>query len=167
MARPFGQQEFGAASDIVEAAVVGVEARRQAEARVEREGADERAGAEAVVLQPGGERLDAWRQSIAAVLAVAMLKRVQTGKDAGVRGQRDDGLSVGERETDAAGGDGIDVRRARRAAVAAERVAAQRIDGDEEDVAVRCLNKVETIRGASRGQESDKNDGKRREYPIT
>ena len=54
-----------------------------------------------------------------------------------MRRQRDDGLRVREREPDPGGGQRVDVRRARRPAVAAERVAAQRVDRDQQDVAVR------------------------------
>ena len=51
-------------------------------------------------------------------------------------GQRHDGVRVREREPRAAGGQAIEVRRLRRAAVRRQRVGAQRVDRDEQDVLV-------------------------------
>ena len=64
------------------------------------------AATKAPVLKPAAfkrrrQRLDARRQAIAAVFAVAVLKRVEAGEDAGVRRERDDRLRVRERKADA------------------------------------------------------------------
>ena len=69
-----------------------------------------------------------------------------------MRGQRDDRLCVGERESDAGGREGVDVRRAGGPPFGAERVGAQRVDGDKENVAVRILAEIERALTAGGGR---------------
>ena len=102
---------------IVEAPVVDVEPRRQAEPCVEREGGHERTRREAARLQDRRERRHPRLQPVATVFAVAVLKRVGAGEDARVRRQRHDCLGVGERKADASCRNRIDVGRARQSAV--------------------------------------------------
>src|SRR5262249_24649750 len=142
-----------------EAAVVDVEAGRQPEARIEWEGGDERAGLEAAGLELRGERLCSRRQAIPGVLAVSVLKRVEPGQDAGVRRQRDHRMGMRKRKADAGTRERVDRRGTGRTAVDAERVAAQRIDRDEQDVAVGRLNNVRrspTVAGARRRDQRDR-----------
>jgi len=156
---PLGQQELGAAADIVEASVVDVEASRQTEARVERKGGDERGGLEGRRLQPRCECLRARRQARARVLAIAVLIRVQPREDAGVRGQRHHRLRVREREPQSVGGERVDRGRSRRTAVAAERIAAQGVDSDQQDVAVGILNQKLCGRTPARRHDRRSHDG--------
>jgi hypothetical protein len=80
-----------------------------------------------------------------------VLERVHAGQDAGVRGQRDDRVRVGECEANALGREPIDVRRPRRSAVDAERVGSERVDGDEQDVLIRNLSKSQPTRASGAG----------------
>src|SRR5262245_44947881 len=63
-----------------------------------------------------------------------MLKRVPPREDAGVRWERHDGMGVGEVEADAFTREPIERRRRCRTAVASQRVGAERVDRDEQDV---------------------------------
>ena len=76
-------------------------------------------------------------QPIAAVVTQAMLERVPPGKDAGVRRERHDRVRVGEVEADAFTREPIEHRRRGRTTVASQRVAAERVDRDEQDVQAR------------------------------
>ena len=115
--------------------VVDVEAARQTEAGVERKSADEGAGPVVAPAHQRRERLDGGREPEAGVLAHAVAEGVQTGEDVRVRRQRDDTGGAGLGEADAGGGEPIDPRRrGRSVAVGANRVSAQRVDGDQLDV---------------------------------
>ncbi len=131
------QREVDGAAGFADPVVVDVEAGVQTEALIEREPADERAGREAERLQPRRQRVGLRLDPIAVVVADAVLVGIGAGQDAGVRRQRDDGVRVREGEARAARGERVEVRRAGAAAVGRQRIGAQRVDGDEEDVAVR------------------------------
>jgi hypothetical protein len=139
--RPLRNHKLPAGRDRVEPAVVGIEAGRQTKARIERKCADERGCREAGRFQPRRDRFGALRQAIAAVIPDPVLERIRAREDAGVRGQRDDGVRVSKGEADTGSRQRIDVRRPRRAPVAAERVGAQRVDGDEQHVLLGVLRK--------------------------
>ncbi len=103
---------------------------------VEREAAREGAGREAHRLEARrGGRLRR-RQAVARVVANAVLVRIVPGQDRRVRDERDDGVGVREIEARAVRRQPVQIRRRRAAAVRPERVGAQRVDRDEQDVAV-------------------------------
>jgi hypothetical protein len=129
-----GHDEFGRRPGIAEAVVVDIETPVEAKTRVQRETGDERRRSIARLFQHRRRGTGVRRQSVAAVVAQAMLKRVLAGENAGVRRQRDHRVRVGEVEPNALGRQAIERRRRGRAAVAAKRVGAKRIDGDEQDV---------------------------------
>src|SRR4051812_30609373 len=66
-----------------------------------------------------------------------MLKRISTGEDAGVRTERGHRMRVRKPEPHALGRPPIERRRRRRPAVTTQRIGAQRVDGDEENVLMR------------------------------
>ncbi len=136
--RALGHAEGDVGFALGEAVVVDVEAARQAEAGVEREGADEGAGAIAARVEQRRERVGGGRETEAGVFADAVAERIDAREDVGVRRQRHDRRGVGLIEADAGGGEAVDPGGGDRAvAVGADRVGAQRVDGDEEDVARR------------------------------
>ncbi len=75
-------------------------------------------------------------EPIAGVVADAVLVRIPSAEDAGVRRQRDDRVGVREVEARAARGQRVQVRRRGAPAVRTERVGAQRVDRDEQHVAI-------------------------------
>ena len=77
-----------------EAVVVDVEAAREAEARVEREGAHEGAGAVAARLQQRGQRVGPGREAEAGVVAHAVVEREAAREDVRVGRQRHDVVRV-------------------------------------------------------------------------
>jgi hypothetical protein len=83
-----------------------------------------------------GRRRQRRRDAITGVVAHAVLVRIAARENAGVRGERDHRVRVRELEARTAGGEAIEIRRRRPAAVAAEGIGTQRVDGDEQDVAV-------------------------------
>ena len=103
---------------------------------MDRKGADEGGGLKPRLLQPRRRRLRPGRQPVAAVVADAVLKRIRAGQDAGVRAQRRHCVRMLEREADAAAGEPIERRRRRRAAIRPERIGAQGVDGDQQNVLV-------------------------------
>ena len=118
--------------------VVDVETWRQTEARIERKGADERAGAVVPRAQQRRQRRDLRRKTEAGVFAHAVAERIQAREDGGMRRQGDDGRGAGLGESDAAGRQPIDPRGRRGlVAVGAERIGAERVDGDEEHIGRR------------------------------
>ena len=137
------ERELGGARHLVQPVVVNTETGVQAELRVERERADERAGREPLGAQARGERLGAGGHPEAAVVANAMLKGIQAGQDADVRGQRDDGMRMREVVADAIGGQGVEVRRRGAPPVGAKRVGPQRVDRDEQHVLIGRLQHAE------------------------
>jgi hypothetical protein len=134
---PFGHHELGRRARLAEAIVVDVEPVGQPEARMQRKGADEGSSRVAGLLEQrrSGARLG--RQTVAAVVAQAMLKRELAREDARVRRQGEDGVGMREIEADALGGEPIERRRCRGAAIRTERIGAERVDGDEQDVLLR------------------------------
>ncbi|MFO0980811.1 MAG: hypothetical protein U1E76_03515 [Planctomycetota bacterium] len=136
----------GAAAPLVQrASVVGGAVRRQAivviesliepELRLEHERRDERSGVVAGSLQRLGHGDVLGREPEQAVVAHAMLVRVEPGEDRGMRrrGQRTRGVRV--LEAHAARCQPIDHRRHfLRAAVAAELVGARRVERDQDEV---------------------------------
>ena len=147
-----------------------VEAGGEAESGVERKRADERAGCKALRLEKRRQRRQARREPVPAVLAETMLKRIGPGEHARMRRQCDHAVRVGEGKADAGSGKGIDVGRPRRPSVAPQRIAAERVDGDQEHVLVGCRGQRERSRrtrpasheqGGARGREQagDAGDG--------
>src|SRR5205823_8543338 len=92
------RDDEAAARHVVEAAVVDVEAGRQAEPGVERERAHERGGCESLRLQKRRERGGARFQSISGVLSVSVLIWIEAGQDGRMRRQCDDRMRMRERE---------------------------------------------------------------------
>ena len=133
LAAPLGQGQGSIRSG--EPVVVDVEPAAEAEARVQGEGADERARPVSSRLEEGGEGRPVAREAEAGVVAHAVLEGQPAGQDVGVRGQGDDVVGVGLPEDHARGGQAVQVgSRARGRAVGAQRVGAEGVDGDEEDV---------------------------------
>ena len=125
---------------------------------MQRERADEGGGRVAGLLQQRGGGARARAQPVAAVVADAMLKRIDAGQDRRVRRQRRDGVRVRELEAHAIGREPIEGRRRRRPTVAAERVRAQRVDCDEQDVLMRDRAEIGRLRRArDRRKRSEKN----------
>ena len=91
--------------------VVRVESAREAEPRVEHERADERAGAVPGVVQKRGERRRAGGERGGAVVADAVRRRCEAGKNGRVGRQRHRRVRVRVGEADAARGQPIDRRR--------------------------------------------------------
>jgi hypothetical protein len=148
-----GQRKVGRVAGPSEAVVINVEPAVQPEAPLERHAADECARREPLGLQHGGDRRQPRLQPVSAVIADAVFEGIGTGKDAGVRGPRQDGVRVCEVEPRSVRRERVEIRRARRAAVAAERVGAQRVDGHEQDVLIRLA-----IEGRSRLAGRDRPD---------
>src|SRR4029079_18632524 len=134
--RPLGEREIGVVAGTSEAVVVFIEAAVQPDAALERHGPDEGARCESLPLQDCRDRGETSLQTVSAVIANAMLARIRAGQDAGVWGACQAGVRVREVETRAGGGERIEIRRLRRAAVAGKGVRAQGVDGDEEKVLV-------------------------------
>ena len=103
---------------------------------VEREAADERAGGEPLPLQQRRRGRLLRIEAVAGVVADAVLVRIQARQHARMRHERDDGVGVREAEARAARRQLIEVGRRRAPAIRPERVGAQRVDGDQEDVAI-------------------------------
>ncbi len=82
--RPFGHDELGRVAGLAKAIVVDVEAVAQAEPRVQRERCDERPGCVTGLPEQGCDRARIRGQSIAAVVAQPVLKRIETRQDRGV-----------------------------------------------------------------------------------
>ncbi len=117
--------------------VVAVEPLCETELPIERKGADERSSGEAVLFSALGECDGVVVQAEAGVVANTMLEGIVPGHDAGVRRQGDDGVRVREREADAFGGEAIEIGRRGASTVAAERVATQGVDRDQQHVLIR------------------------------
>jgi hypothetical protein len=131
----------GAAAESI---VVPIESDVQAEPPVERESADEGTGRETASLQLGGQRRPLRVESIAGVVPDSVLVRVAAAENARVRGQRDDGVRVSEGEARATGGQPIEIRCHGAAAIRAEHVSPQRVDGDQQHVAIGVDRERET-----------------------
>ncbi len=134
---PFRQREVDGATGFADAVVVDIEAGVQAKTLIERESAHEGSGGEAEALHPHGERGGIGLDSIAVVVADAVLVRVDAGQQAGMRRQRDHGVCVGEGEPRAACRERIDARRAGASAIGGHGIRPQRVDGDDQDIALR------------------------------
>ena len=116
--------------------VVDVEPAVQAEARVEDEGADERARPVAGALEHGGQRRQLRAEPKQAVGAEAVHRRRHGRQDGCVRGKRQRRGAVRAREPEAFGCELVEVRgEAGAAAERADPIEAQRVDRDEEHVA--------------------------------
>ena len=114
--------------------VVDVEAPVEPEPGIEREGADEGPGAPAPLLENRGEGGPLGREAEARVVVNAVAQGVLAGEQVGVGGQGHDVVRPGRLEANALGGQAVDPRRPRVApAVAAERVRAEGVDGDDQD----------------------------------
>ncbi len=133
---PLGDDEVLLVRALGVTVVVDVEPAIEPELRVERKRADERSGGVARAAQDGGEGRHRRREPEAAVLAHAVLKRIEPGEDVGVGGQRHHVVSVGVGEHPPLGGQAIE-NGSLRPPVAGEtrRVGAQGVDGDQDDVA--------------------------------
>ena len=135
--RPLGHDELSRVARFPESIVVDVEPLIQAETRVQRKGGDEGTGRVTSLLENRRERTCARREPIAAVLADAVDVRILTGENARVRWQRKDGLRMRKREADAFARKPVERGRRCRAAVRAERIRAQCVDRDEENILSR------------------------------
>ncbi|HKB11684.1 MAG TPA: hypothetical protein VKD69_13565 [Vicinamibacterales bacterium] len=119
----------------LDSVVVDFEAGIEAEAGVEDERADERAGAVAGALQFTGERRPGAVEAERSVVAHAVGDRIQAGHDRGVRRECHRHVRVREFEAQTLAGKAIERRREpERAAVGPDAIGAQRIDGDEQHV---------------------------------
>ncbi len=133
LSRPLGHGEGGRARSS-HPVVVHLEPAVEPEARVERERADEGPGAPALLAQDRGEGRPVRGETEARVVVNPVAQRVVAGEQVGVRGQGHHVVRPCRLEADALGRQAVDPRRPRvAAAVAAERVRAQRVDGHEED----------------------------------
>jgi len=86
--------------------------------------------------QAGRHRRDLGRESVAWIVADAVLEGQQPGQDAGMRGERDDGVGVSEIEAEPSSGQSVEIGSGGPAAVGPERVGAQGVYRDEQDVLV-------------------------------
>jgi hypothetical protein len=144
--------------------VVHVEAQVEAKARVQRKRADERRRLKPRVLQQRRQRLRIGWQPVSTVVADAVLKRIPPREHAGVGAQRGDGVGVRELETHALRGEPVERRRRRRSAIAAQRVGAQRVDGDQENILRRDRVQISLRRAPCTRREhkgAQRNDGAR------
>ncbi len=161
VAAPLGEREVGVGPLRI-AVVVALEAAVEAEERVERISADEGAGRIARVVQRGRQGRDLRRQAVARVVAHAVLERVQAGEDVGVRRQGHDVVGVGIGVDAAARREPVEARRRRRrAAVPADRVPAQRVDRDQDDV--RVLGRPRAGEPGERQRNAEECPGKERQ----
>ena len=103
---------------------------------VERRAADERGGRESLRLEQCRGRRPRRRESIARVVADAVLVRIAARENRRVRDERDDGVRVGEVEAGAARGQLVQVGGRCAAAARAECVGAPCIDRHEQHIAV-------------------------------
>ena len=155
-ARPLGHREGGRLRS-PQPVVVDVEAPVEPEAGIEREGAHEGPGAPAPLVENRGEGGPVGRETEARVVANAVAQGVLAGEQVGVGGQGHDVVRPGRLEANALGGEAVDPRRPRVApAVAAERVRAERVDGDEQDaepgIALHAARGAACARRARRGR---------------
>jgi hypothetical protein len=117
------------------AIVVHVEPSSEAEADIEREGADERTCPIAARLEHRRQRFGVCRKSESCVLTDAVMKRVAAGENVGVRRQCDDRRGMRVREADAVRREPVDPRRRDGLVpVRADGVGAQRVDRNQENV---------------------------------
>ena len=106
-ARPLPQPRRSGISNSAEAPrfrigiVIDIETGRKTEPRIQRKGTDKCSSREASALQRLGQSLSVGPQTIAVVVADAVLERIQTCQDARVRRERDDGMGVSEIKTNA------------------------------------------------------------------
>src|SRR5262249_33007047 len=116
--------------------VVHVEAAVEAESGVERESADEGAGAVAGRLEEHRKSRNLLTEAKQSVGADAMRRRRDAREDRRVRRQRQRRAGVGAGETNALAGDPIERWcQPRPTAEGADPVAPQRVDGDQQEVA--------------------------------
>jgi hypothetical protein len=168
----FGHDEFGRRAGFAEAIVVHVEAGVQSEARVQRKRADEGSSGVAGFLQQRGGGLRVRRQPITAVIADAVCIRIRPGQDARVRRQCDDRVRVREVEPDSAGGERVERRRCGDAAVAVQRIAAQGVDGDQQNVLIgdafeRCARRAAEHSEEEKSNENNGEAGKKKKPQRT
>jgi hypothetical protein len=116
-----------------ELGVVVIEAARPAEARIEHEARDEAGGRIAVAAEDLGERRHARRERLA-VAQQAVALRLVAGEERRVARRGGGRRRVRALEHDALAREPVEGRRRERTAVGAERVGAERVDGDEHDV---------------------------------
>jgi len=117
------------------AIVVLVESPAEAEPRIEHEGADERAGAVAGALQLGGQRRQAIVESGQTVDVDAVRTWRVAGENRRMRRERHRHVRVGTGVANAGRGELVERRRQPGgAAVGAEPIAPQRVDGHEQHV---------------------------------
>ena len=155
--RPFGHRQLAGARRGVPV-VVDVEAGIEAEARIQRKRADEGTRRVAPRAQAGGERRHARAQPVAGVVADPVSERIQPRENGGMRRQRDHAVRVCRVEADAVRGEPIDVRGGGGAAVHAEGVRTQRVDRDEEHIAIRARNNRGRAGGLPRKGGADENE---------
>ena len=146
------------------AVIVDVESVCQAKPPFERDATNEGSSGESLLLQQRRDRRGARLQAIAAVVADAMLVRVCSCQDAGMRGTREYRVRVREFETQPYRREVVQIGRARRPAVRAERIRPERIDCDEQQVLIWLALDIGAPRPASghqpgRCQETEDSDG--------
>ena len=151
VAAPFGAGEPFGLRAAAGAVVVDLEAVAQAELRIEGEAADEGARGIARGVEDRGEGRHRARQPKAAVVAHAVLVRIEAGQDVGVGGQRRDVVRVSVGKDPAGRGEAVEDR-GLGLAVAGEsqRVGPQGVNGDEDDVGARRLRGFRRFRRLSR-----------------
>ncbi len=120
--------------------VVRVESLPEAELTIHGIGAHERARRESVLLRHLRERDRGVVEAEAGVVAHPVLEGVASGHDARVRRRRDHRMRMGEAEPDPVFRERIEVGRRGPSAVAAERIAAQRVDRDDQHVLIARVN---------------------------
>ncbi len=133
---PFGEHQLRRPRALGHAVVVDGEAAVEPELRVERKGADESCRLIAGRAQQGRERRHLGSQDEAAVLAHAVLERVEPGQDVGVRRQGDDVVGVRVGEVAPGRGQAVEHRRLRLdVAGEAQSVGADRVERHQHHVA--------------------------------
>ena len=149
---PFGEMERGRVA-VREMIVVDVEAAIQAEAAVENERADERAGSIAGRLEQGGERRHARVETEARVVVNAVAVGRHAGEDRRVRGQGQRRRRERVRKANAGGSKTIERRRQAAAVpVSAEAILAKRVDRDQQDVGAAQRSGAPSVGAAGREQ---------------
>ncbi len=103
---------------------------------MQRESAHERSGSYPLRLEHCRECWERRGKAKAAVVVNAVLERIQTRQDAGVRHERQGGVPVREGIARADAGEPIERRRRRGSAVAAERIRTEGVDGDKQNVLI-------------------------------
>ena len=132
-----GHDELRGLADFADAIVVCAESRVEPVPLVEGIGAHERAGREIECLQTGGKRGLTGTHPEPAVVTDAVFVRIAARENRRMRRQREHRVSMREPEPRAVRREAIEMGRRGAPTVRSERITPQRIDGDDEHVAVR------------------------------